>query len=266
MFIKYYKSSKSLIKRFLNKVSSAYLGVNSINETSENDIFIVGYPKSGNTWLQNIIVEIAYGLDISKVGDTMLQELVPDVHFKRHYSRFMEKMFFKSHFLPQPDYRKVIYLIRDGRDVMVSYYHYLHALGHIKSDLNTTIINGYDFFPSTWSSHVDAWLENPFKSEIIFLKYEDLLKNPNKEIKKIVDFADLDADDALINRAIERTSFNRMKKREKKGGWDANRNWPKGKTFIRKGKSGSYKEELSEDAIGVLLRDFGETLEKCGYE
>lgn len=266
MIIRFYKKFKNFIKQLFNMISSSYLGLFAINDTSENDIFIVGYPKSGNTWLQNILVEIAYGFDVSKVDDTLLQELVPDVHFKRYYNRYMKTMFFKSHFLPQPKYRKVVYLIRDGRDVMVSYYYYLYALGHIKSELNTAIIGGHDFFPSSWSSHVKAWFDNPYDAEIIFLKYEDLLKNPFDEIKKVVDFAKLNVNDSMIHQAIERTSFQKMRKKEKKGGWDNKRNWPKDKPFVRKGKSGSYKEEMSDQAIKTFMLQSHEMLKKCGYE
>ena len=89
-------------------------------EFREQDIFIVGYPKSGNTWLQNLIAAVIYGIDPDYTPDALVQEIVPDVHYKKHYKRFRTPMFFKSHALPRPDYRRVIYLLRDGRAVMAS--------------------------------------------------------------------------------------------------------------------------------------------------
>ena len=95
-----------------------------INETQKDDIFIAAYPKSGVTWMQNLIACLLLGANPDKITPRIVNELVPDVHAKKYYKRFFSRMIFKTHFLPQPEYRKVIHLIRDGRDSLVSYYHY----------------------------------------------------------------------------------------------------------------------------------------------
>ena len=49
---------KYIITQFL--ASDFYI---PINKTNINDIFIVGFPKSGNTWMQSLIAGIQYGID-----------------------------------------------------------------------------------------------------------------------------------------------------------------------------------------------------------
>jgi Sulfotransferase domain len=99
-----------------------------ISETRLEDIFIVGYPRSGNTWMQYLIAGAILDLNPRLAPDSLVQSLVPDVHATRFYKRFGTPTFFKTHHLPQSEYRRVLYLVRDGRDVMVSYFHYLAAL------------------------------------------------------------------------------------------------------------------------------------------
>ena len=97
-------------------------GLNPISETAAGDVFIVGYPKSGNTLMQHIIAHLYYGLNKNS-GRSMISLIVPDVYRNSHYFRLNEVCFFKSHDLPNPRYRKVIYIMRDGRQALLSYYH-----------------------------------------------------------------------------------------------------------------------------------------------
>src|SRR5687767_15231360 len=103
-------------------------GLQPIRETSAADVFICGYPRSGNTWFQNLLAGVVHGVDPEFAHDSLIQDLVPDVHYKRFYKRYGPHAYFKSHALPEPSYRRVVYLLRDGRDVMVSYHHFLTAL------------------------------------------------------------------------------------------------------------------------------------------
>jgi hypothetical protein len=93
-----------------------------------NDIYLVGYPKSGITWLQNLICSAVYGTHSFYTPDSVVQQLIPDIYVRKYYRRFRDACLFKSHELPRPEYRRVIYILRDGRDVMISYQHYLSAL------------------------------------------------------------------------------------------------------------------------------------------
>jgi len=104
----------------------------------EEDIFIVGYPKSGHTWFRNLVASLIYGVDTENTPYPIIQALVPDVSttipLPPYYRRYATPTFFKSHMPPQPGYRRVVYLLRDGRDVLVSYYHYLAAVKRLNTD------------------------------------------------------------------------------------------------------------------------------------
>src|ERR1051326_7512799 len=96
------------LKRNLDRLIRRQTGLLPIERTQAEDIFIVGYPKSGNTWMQTLIAATVYGLDPACLPYSVVDDLVPDVHARSYYRRYGTPMYFKSHSLPDPKYRRVI--------------------------------------------------------------------------------------------------------------------------------------------------------------
>jgi hypothetical protein len=236
-----------------------------ISEHLEEDIFIVGYPKSGNTWFQNLVAGVVYGMNPLYSPDTLVQELVPDVHQKRYYKRFWTPMFFKSHLLPQPDYKRVIYLLRDGRDAMVSYFHFLTALKGHELDFAEMVKYGEGLY-CKWHVHVDAWMTNPYGAETLTISYEDLKNDTVRELQRFCNFVDVDRDPLWLKEVAENAAFEKMQNKEKAGQiYMDNPLWPKDKLFNRRGVVGSYKDEMPPQVLELFLQDAQETLARCGY-
>ncbi len=229
------------------------------------DIFIVGYPKSGNSWFQSLVVGALYGIDIEHSSDQLIQELLPDVHYNKFYKRHGNPMFFRSHNLPKPEYKQVVYLLRDGRDVMVSYFHHLKALQNKEINFLKMVQNGKEFFPCKWHQHVKTWLSNPFDAQMIIIRYEDLIRDTLKELNRFCKFIEVEVDKFQLQQAILQCSFENMREKEENQGWD-NPSWPKDKSFVRRGQVGSYRDEMPSDALEVFMKEAGETLIECGYE
>jgi hypothetical protein len=234
-----------------------------ITQTEPADVFIVAYPKSGSTWFQSLIAGVIYGLDPGQAPDRLTQDLVPDVHYKSCYKRYRTPMFFKSHHLPQPSYRRVVYLVRDGRDVLVSFRHHLEALER-RTVSFTEVISGGARFACAWHEHVLKWTANPFDAEMLVIRYEDLLDNAVRELGRFCAFVDEPRDAAELARVAERASFPAMQRRERRFGWD-NVAWPKDRPFVRRGIAGSHRDEMPPDAVAAFLIDAEPTLRQCGY-
>ena len=242
----------------------AATGLVSTAQCMEGDIYIAGYPKSGNTWMQYLVSGLYYGANPQFVPDALVEELVPYHDGHRYYRRFSDPMFFKTHGLPVPQYRRVIYLLRDGRDAMVSYFHHLSALKGREIDFLHAIETGEELFPSKWHEHVDAWQANPYGAEMIFMRYEDLKKDTVTELLRLCDFADISRDRAFLETVVQQASFENMRQKEKETGW-SNPAWPKDKPFVRRGQVGSYRDEMSPDVLEAFLKDAGDTLRRLGY-
>jgi hypothetical protein len=238
-------------------------GWQPIAETDPTDVFIVAYPKSGITWFQAMVAGAIYGLDPERAPDGLVQDLVPDVHYKAAYRRYRTPTFFKSHQLPQPEYRRVVYLLRDGRDVMVSFRHHLQALERRPVDF-AELVQGSEHFPCKWHEHVEQWAANPFAAETLLIRYEDLQADAARELGRFCAFVNEPREPAELARVAEQCSFPAMQRREQRLGWD-NPAWPSDRRFIRRGMVGSHHDEMPPAVLDSFLRESESTLRRFGY-
>ncbi len=250
-----------ILRKKIRHDNSQYV---QIQKYSENDIFIAGFPKSGNTWMQHLMTGVHFGMTMEYVSNRLVRELTPDVHQVSHYRRFDDICVFKSHHLPQKRMKRVIHLIRDGRDVMVSYHAMHHGMGK-KVNLEEMVKQGKHVFPCKWHEHAKAWLENPHNAEIIIVRYEDLQEKPLEELQKVCDFIGWSRRTSFLTEVIQNCSFANMKRKEAHVLWDKNPNWKSGKNFIRKGKIGGYQEEMPSNLIAYFNKEAGPMLRQFGY-
>ena len=109
-------------------------------------IFVIGYPRSGNTWLARLTAD---ALDSPMVGG---DNPIDQADNKHNYTG--EFVIYKSHYSKKskPDfiteYSKILYIVRDFRDVLISGYFYNHRSNSEKRILlknnnreNKTFIN-----------------------------------------------------------------------------------------------------------------------------
>jgi hypothetical protein len=151
----------------------------------------------------------------------------------------------------------VVYLLRDGRDVMVSYYHFLTALeGRV------------DFMKlvqtERWHEHVERWMDNPHQADLIVVRYEALQANPVSELKRFCAFAGLERSDAQLERVAGQASFAKAQAKEKRLGWD-NQAWPRDRPFVRRGQVGSHRDEMPANVLAAVVNLGGATLRRFGY-
>ncbi len=243
----------------------AAAGFRRIDDTEPDDVFLVGYPKSGNTWMQNLVAGVLYGIDTTLLCDKLTQLIVPNVHGVGFYKRLTHQSFFKSHALPCASYRRVIYLVRDGRDAMVSYYHMLNAVCRDSVDLFAMVNSGQGLFPCKWHEHIQQWTDNPFQSDMMFVRYEDLQSDPVGELQRVCEFAGLSRNLETIQRCVQGNSFSNMQAKENNYGWD-NSNWNSEKRFVRRGIVGSYKDEMPAEIVRLFDGQSRRQLTQFGYD
>src|SRR5271166_567305 len=89
-----------------------------------DDIFLVSYPKSVNTWTRFLVANLLYP---EKHPDfSNINELIPDPEAlsQRHLLSMPRPRALKSHQYFDPRYQKIVYVVRDPRDVALSQYHF----------------------------------------------------------------------------------------------------------------------------------------------
>ena len=235
-----------------------------IGHVEADDIFIASYPKSGNTWFRQLTAACAYGL-LPQFSPTPLYGLVvPDTHQEALYVRFAKTMYFKTHALPSPDFRKTVYLLRDGRDVMVSYHHWLQQVYRQEFTLRDMVTKGTGLFPCQWHTHVSAWMENPFQSNLLLIKYEDLLENPVSQLRRFCEFAGLQRDDAFLTLVAESASFHNMEKHNSTVK-ECLPGVPETHPIRRRGQAGCWREEMPPEIQDLFMAAAGPVMKSCAY-
>ena len=146
----------------------------------------------------------------------------------------------------------------------------LYPLIHLKGDERWIELG-----MGTLERHVESWLENPYGFRNIVIKYEDLLVNTGREVRRICTFLDIDVSDERIQGAITNSSFSEIKKVEERTieckepgmfyqpNYEAAHN--SGIRFMNQGKTGEGKKRLSADQIERARKAFLPLMERFGY-
>lgn len=232
-----------------------------------NDLFLVSYPKSGNTWVRFLLANLIKH-DAEEIVDfNTVQRIIPEVgRNNQEIEKLSSPRIIKSHAPHYTKYPKVIYVVRDGRDAYVSYYFYrLKRLAE-----NTTFgefLSRTDHYPCLWSQHVESWLfGKKHSSQLLIVHYEDLITNCFEQLQKIVNFAGLEASTNQMETAIEASSFNNMRRLEVERGRPYKQQEGSAELFVRKGQVGNWQDFFGPEEKALFKAREGETLMRLGYE
>jgi len=243
------------------------------------DIFLVGHPKSGNTMMAYILAIIIFKDKEQRINLANVGEFIPTVHNEdkkiRRYPSLSEPRVFRNEEPIYPElYPKTIYLVREPRAVLVSYYHMCRT---VFNDTKTTMQDfvkeylqqGCRYEPELelWDKQVLAWVKRArHDKRVIIVKYEDIVNNKPEVLKRIIEFADIPCTEEYYNLALTRSTFEAMRKNEEEYGAES---YPgeagKRGRFIRKGKIDGWKQELTQDIEELIENKFSEAMKKVGY-
>ena len=277
-------------------------------------IWLASYPKSGNTWVR-LFLKSYLSDDIKefsinqKRDDEFKIERFPNIKIfkdmQMNYDNFFEisknwitiqdrinlnnKLnILKTHnamctvnknkFTNKENTLGAIYIVRDPRDVAVSFsYHMGKTLTEIVNNMidKEYLISESDFMTekkvsgstllSSWSNHYNSWKNyNSIKS--IIIKYEDLIRNTADNFYEIVLYLNklygTKVDEKKILKSIELTNFKNLQSLEKEHGFEE---ITISKTFFREGKIGSWKKKLDEKLSKKIENEFKNEMIELGY-
>lgn len=239
------------------------------------DTFLVSFPRSGNTWTRFLVCNLIN--PDNPVNFAQLESRIPEIYYvpDRKLRAFPRPRVIKSHECFDPRYKRIIYIVRDPRDVLISYYEF-----QLKRRVITDDCSLEEFLPrfmesaiepktGSWRDHVASWMATRGgQQNFLLLRYEEMLANTQKEATKIAFFLGLDTDPERISRAVDLSSADRMRKLEKEqaGQWSATKKTRQDKPFVRKAAAGGWKSILSARCVAQIEAAWGDVMLSVGYE
>jgi hypothetical protein len=240
-----------------------------------NDTFLVSYPKSGNTWARMLIANL---LSSGKPADFWtINHLVPELEgaTKRDLARMSRPRIIKSHFAFDPRYPRVIYIVRDPRDVVISEYHYQRKTRQIDDQFSIAeyvlrFIAGRTCpNDGSWGQNVSSWIvTRESDASFLLIRYETLLSDTVGQLARIADFLNIAATPERLAEVASFSSVDRMRKLEATQSQASSlmKNGRRDVAFVRAAKSGNWKAELDESLVHKIEAAWGPLMRHLGYD
>lgn len=273
--------------------------------------WIVSYPKSGNTWLRLMLLSLMQGglaVDINRAGT----EAGLASHFELDELLVVEsgELFRAEQIAVQPALNKAIaaetgaglklrkvhdcywrtpsgeavfpasvsrgavYIVRDPRDVAVSFAHHrgtsIENIIATLADPAATLSASDDRYRrqlaqplGDWSRHIRSWLDQP-DIPVRLVRYEDLLTDPERELRAVADHLGIPHDARSLKAAVAATRFDALQAQEQAHGF-TERQVGSTAPFFRQGVAGGWRRDLTEAQAARILADHGPQMRNLGY-
>jgi hypothetical protein len=241
-----------------------------------DDTFVVSYPRSGNTWTRFLIANLVHA--DKDVSFSNIEKLIPDTSSQsnRALKRTPRPRIIKTHEYFDHRYPKIIYIVRDPRDVALSYYDFQRK--YMQIDDQYPLERYVDDFVTgklisiswgTWAENVASWtFTRGKKTNFLLLRYEDMMRNTASELARIAEFLGIVPSPERLRRAIDRSSADHMRALEKleEDKWVATKNRRKDIPFVRVAKSGGWRTALPASCVRQIEAAWGDLMNTLGYE
>lgn len=255
------------------------------------DVIVASYPKSGTTWVQQIVGQLVFdgaeGVAINEISPWLdLRVMPPDTvaNLEAQQHRRIIKTHLPLDALNFSPMAKYLYVARDGRDAVWSMYHHHQQANQLWYDLvNDTpgrvgppvdrpdpdirhyfrmwLANDGAPIWSFWET-VSTWWEARDLPNVMLVHYNELKQDLGLTIRRIADFLDIETSAEQWPAILDHCSFDYMKRNASKvaplgglffeDGADA---------FIHRGINGRWRDVLTADDIAEYERV---ALEKLG--
>jgi hypothetical protein len=254
------------------------------------NIIIVGYPKSGNTWIARLTAELVGCPVIGFWGSDHNEMAREGEERKSDYGCFKSHHQLHELNIKPKDNNFIIYTIRDPRDITISganfftfnRYENLEALfkripkgelfwkrivskvvnpeSYRIDRMMYAVINGsskvHKWCRISWKEHWETYLD----TGCLFVRYEDMLSSPEEECRRILSHLEISRDIDHIKKTIDNQSFSKKKEEFKIEG-------EAGKAgFMRVGKSEQWKRKLTNKQKEYFREHLAKDLDRFSYE
>ncbi|CAL1384850.1 unnamed protein product [Linum trigynum] len=240
-------------------------------EPRKDDILLTSFTKTGTTWLKALCYNILDEEEndilakenphdvVPTLDSTFLQDQVQHLLLNSPPGRSrLLHTHLPCSYLPEKvrstPGSKLVYVARNPKDTLVSLWHFLNK--NLKADpfplerAVETFCRGVMPFGPFYEHVVGYWEESKKRpNEVLFLKYEDMCRNPREQVRNLASFLGREAN-IDVEKVLWRSSLNRLKELKVNKDDDIKEGQHvHPSAFFRTGTVGDWKNYLTPDMV-----------------
>ncbi|MCP5152152.1 MAG: sulfotransferase domain-containing protein [Chromatiales bacterium] len=245
------------------------------------DAAIVTYPRSGTTWMQQIVSALLVEAGLHPRDDRRrLAERIPWLEAMSPGSEIWMRSprVFKTHATHglAPPIGRFVCVVREPKDVAVSTFHHTRAWRSFAFQGTwarwLALFRAGEVEGGSWAEHVREWVDAAARDpgRVLVVRYEDMHQDPGAVIRRVAAFLGVEVDAAGVARVIDESRFDRMRadpraSHDHLGAFRTADATP----FLRRGVRGDWKRHFSaaeRRAFDAAIRaELGAAGELLGY-
>ena len=273
-----------------------------------NLVWLASFPKSGSTWLRAFLTALSQctkpssELDVNALEDRhlafrgtfealsglpsallridqlaavqpVIQETMSDAVGKPFTVKIHDDFGSVEATFSNRAVRGALYLVRDPRDVAISYAHHrntdIDVIISMMADPHHVYCGQTDRHEPQfrqvighWSTHARGWLDQT-RFPVHIMRYEDSLADTETSFVRALNFAGICASSEQIALSLAATSFERLQQHERLHGFRERSR--QAASFFRSGRAGDWESVLRPDQVRRLESDHGDVMARLGY-
>lgn len=241
-----------MIRRSTWLARKVYLYSSSYLHTRNTDVVLAVFPKTGSTWVRYFLFNLLNRVEClgGESGLDLMNEVMPEFGHRSMTTKWPYvtcPRLIKTHnpYNALLSGHPAVLLIRDPRDVVVSYYHYaissrdIGYSGNIKDFIYDRHLGLASFF-----KQYESWKSRA----ALTLKYEELRQVPRREFGRLVDYLKIPATESQIVAALEASELAQMRRAQTESSAFSSK-LQNGFVFARSGQTQQWRGLFDDEDI-----------------